>query len=114
MSLEDLDAYVWQQLSARRHMAGKALVSRLAHRVVRKWPHVAMSQTRPEQYAVVTDEIARSIERSERQNYKMGIILTLVLGVLIQEIVKAVLRWWLESASNRIQLLGWQTEMRKR
>jgi hypothetical protein len=43
----------------------------------------------------------------------MGIILTLVLGAIIQEIVKAVLRWWLQSASNRALLLGWQTEMRK-
>lgn len=112
MSLEDLDDYVWSQLSPRRYVAGRALVSRLTRRAVRKWPHVTMSQTRPEQYAVVTDEITRSIERIERQNYQMGIVLSLILGVLLQEIIKAVLRWWLKSASNRISLVGWQTEMR--
>ena len=111
---EDLDAYVWQQLSARKHLAGKPLVARLVRRAVRKWPHVALSQTRPGQYGIVTDEIAKSIERSERQNFQMGILLTLVLGVLIQEIVKAILRWWLETASNRIFLVGWQSEMRTR
>ena len=114
MSHDDLDAYVWQQLSARKHLAGKPLVARLVRRAVRKWPHVALSQTRPGQYGIVTDEIARSIDRSERQNFQMGIILTLVLGVLIQEIVKAILRWWLETASNRIFLVGWQSEMRTR
>ena len=62
---------------------------------------------------VVMHEIARSIERSERQNYGMGIILTLVLSALLSEIVKAVLRWWLQSASNRALMLGWQTEMRR-
>lgn len=111
---EDLDAYVWQQLSARKYAAGRPLVARLVRRAVRKWPHVALSQTRPGQYGIVTDEIARSIERSERQNFQMGVILTLLLGVLIQEVVKAILRWWLASASNRIQLVGWQTEMRQR
>lgn len=114
MSHDNLDAFVWQQLSARKHLAGKPLVSRLVRRAVRKWPHVALSQTRPGQYGIVTDEIARSIDRSERQNFQMGILLTLVLGVLIQEIVKAILRWWLESASNRVFLVGWQSEMRQR
>jgi hypothetical protein len=112
MSLEDLNAHVWGRLSARKHLAGRALVARLTHRVVRKFPHCTMSQTRPNEYGKVMDEIARSIERSERQNVQMGIILTLVLCVLIQEIVKAVLAWWLKSASNRAILLGWQTEMR--
>jgi hypothetical protein len=114
MSLEDLNAAVWSSLSPRKHIAGRALVNRLTLRVVRKWPHALMSQARPAGYGAVTDEMAKSIERSERQNVQMGIILTLVLGVLIQEIVKAVLAWWLKTASNRIALLGWQTEMRQR
>ena len=74
MSLEDLDAYVWSQLSPRRYAAGRPLVARLTRRVVRKFPHLVMSQTKPESYGMVMHEIARSIERSERQNYGMGII----------------------------------------
>jgi hypothetical protein len=31
----------------------------------------------------------------------MGIILTLVLSALISEIVKILIRWWLESRDNR-------------
>jgi hypothetical protein len=113
MSLEDLDAYVWSQLSPRRYAAGRPLVARLTRRVVRKFPHEVMSQAKPESCDVVMHEIARSIERSERQNYGMGIILTLVLSALLSEIVKAVLRWWMQSASHRAVMLGWQTEVRK-
>jgi len=113
VSLEDLDAAVWASLSARKHLAGKPLVSRLVRRVVRKWPTVAIAQARPDSYGVMLEQVATSIERSERQNVRMGIILTLVLGVLIQEIVKAVLAWGMKSASHRISLVGWQTEMRR-
>jgi hypothetical protein len=74
---------------------------------------VAISQARPEGYGVMLEQVATSIERSERQNVRMGILLSLVLGVLIQEIVKAILAWWLKTASNRIALVGWQTEMRR-
>ena len=112
MSLEDLDAWVWSQVSVKKYAAGKPLVARLTRRVVRKFPHSIMGSTRPASYDMVQDEMCRSIERSERQNYRMGIILSLVLGALIQEIVKAIFRWWLASASNRALLLGWQTEMR--
>lgn len=114
MSLEDLDAAVWSSLSPRKHVAGKALVSRLVRRVVRKWPSVAISQARPEGYGVMLEQVSKSIERSERQNVKMGIILSLILGALIQEIVKAVLAWWLKTASNRVAIVGWQSEMRQR
>lgn len=114
MSLEDLDAAVWSALSARKHLAGKPLVARLVRRVVRKWPATAISQSRPDSYGVMLEQVGNSIERSERQNVRMGIILSLVLGVLIQEIVKAILAWWLKSASNRISLVGWQLEMRQR
>lgn len=113
MSLEDLDAYVWSQLGVKKHAAGRPLVTRLTRRVVRKFPHVVMSQTRPGSYDLVQDDISRSIERSERQNYRMGIILSLVLGALIQEIVKAIFKWWQASASNRALLLGWKTEMQR-
>jgi hypothetical protein len=114
MSLEDLDAAVWSSLSARKHLAGKPLVSRLVRRVLRKWPAIAMSQARPDSYGVMLEQVGNSIERSERQNIRMGIILSLVLGALIQEIVKAILAWWLKSASNRIAIVGWQLEMRQR
>jgi hypothetical protein len=43
---------------------------------------------------------ARSMARRQQQ-YGMGIILTLVLSALISEIVKTLIRWWLESRDNR-------------
>ena len=113
MSLEDLDAFVWSELSPRRFVAGRALVNRLTRRAIQKWPDAVMLDwASGDGQQVVMGELAKSIERSERQNYQMGVILTLILGVLIQEIVKALLKWWLKSASNRVILVGWQAEMR--
>lgn len=112
MSIEDLDAYVWSHLSPRRYIAGRALVSRLTRRVVRKFPHVTMSVARGHEPERIAREIASSIDRSERQNYRMGLFLTLVLSSIVFEIVKAVFAWWSRSASHKAQLLGWQQELR--
>jgi hypothetical protein len=38
----------------------------------------------------------------------MGIILTLVLSALISEIVKILIRWWLESRENRAAMQAMQ------
>lgn len=111
MSLEDLDAYVWGSLGMRKHVAGRALVSRLTRRCVRRWPGQTMLQANAGNQQRIIREIARSVERSERQNYGMGVILTLILSALLSEIVKALLAWWLKSASNRALLVGWQQEL---
>ena len=34
----------------------------------------------------------------------MGIILTLVLGALVQEVVKLLVQWWLARQENRTQM----------
>jgi len=34
----------------------------------------------------------------------MGIILTLVLGALVQEVVKLLVQWWLDRQENRTQM----------
>jgi hypothetical protein len=38
----------------------------------------------------------------------MGIILTLVLSALISEIVKILIRWWLDSRENRAAMQAMQ------
>jgi hypothetical protein len=50
---------------------------------------------------VVGHHMAKAIERQVRQQYGMGIILTLVLGALVQEVVKILIRWWLERQENQ-------------
>ena len=114
MSLEDLESHVWSRLSLRRHFAGRAVVDRLVRRIVRRWPAVLMDDSSVENQGIVMQGMALSVERGERANVQMGVLLTLILTALITEIVKAIWAWWRSSASNRVQLAQYQQEFLRR
>ena len=113
MSIDELGDHVWGELSPRRHAAGRGIVARLVRRVVLEFPKPSLANASPSTIDFVMHEMSRSIAADERKNCGMGIILSLLLGALIQEIVKAVFRWWMQSASNQALVLGWQTEMKR-
>ena len=73
-----------------------------------------MADASPEGQSRILAEIHNAVERTERANYQMGIVLTLILSALLSEIIKAIFAWWRESASNRVLLVGWQSEMQQR
>lgn len=110
MSVEDLDAYVWSNLPAMKYLAGRRLVSRLTKRCARQFPSTVMVSVTDEGRDAVLEQLHKTVERHERQNYKMGFILTMILSALLTEIIKALFAWWLASASNKALLLGWQRE----
>jgi hypothetical protein len=99
MTRDELDAYVWSQLSVRKHAAGRRVVSRIVADAVRDWPSAAMARSDHGEVQAFGSIYAKSLAR--RGNYGMGIILTLVLSALISEVVKTLIRWWLESRDNR-------------
>jgi len=99
MTRDELDAYVWSQLSVRKHAAGRRVVSRIVADAVRDWPSAAMERSDRGEVQAFGNIYAKSLAR--RGNYGMGIILTLVLSALVSEVVKALIRWWLESRENR-------------
>jgi hypothetical protein len=99
MTRDELDAYVWSQLSVRKHAAGRRVVSRIVADAVRDWPSAAMARSDHGEVQAFGSIYAKSLAR--RGNYGMGIILTLVLSALISEVVKILIRWWLEGRDNR-------------
>lgn len=99
MTRDELDAYVWSQLSVRKHAAGRRVVSRIVADAVRDWPSAAMARSDHGEVQAFGSIYAKSLAR--RGNYGMGIILTLVLSALVSEVVKTLIRWWLESRDNR-------------
>lgn len=102
MTLDELQERVWQQLpSITRTLAGRAIAGRIVRRAVRGWPVPVLEQCDEGETQVVGTHYARSLERSVRGEMQMGIILTLVLSALVSEIVKALVRWWLENHANR-------------
>jgi hypothetical protein len=90
---------VWSQLSVRKHAAGRRVVSRIVADAVRDWPSAAMARSDHGEVQAFGSIYAKSLAR--RGNYGMGIILTLVLSALISEVVKILIRWWLEGRDNR-------------
>ena len=102
MTLNDLQSHVWDRLpTVPRTLGGRRIVNRIVSRAVRTWPIPVLEQCDAAETQVVGHHLAKSLERQARQEFGMGIILTLVLGALVQEVVKILIRWWLERDENR-------------
>ena len=107
MTIHDLDSYVWERLpKVQRTLAGRYIVGRVVRRAVRTWPVPVLEQCDAGEAAVVGKYLARSLERQARQEFGMGIILTLVLSAVISEVVKILVRWWLERDENRADMMA--------
>ena len=107
MNIDKLEQHVWDNLSVRKHLAGRARISRIVRRAVREWPSPVLAQCDAKQADVVGHYMGRSLERNERQ-YGMGFFLAIVLSAVIGEIVKVLIRWWLERQENREAMLEMQ------
>jgi spore maturation protein SpmA len=87
MTIEELDDYVWERLPrVRRAMAGRAAVSRIVRLAVSEWQAGAVS----------VGSLSGAVERK----YGTGIFLSIILSALISEVVKIIIRWWLERREN--------------
>lgn len=102
MTLDQLQTRVWEQLpSVPRTLGGRRIVNRIVTRAVRTWPIPVLEQCDAAETQVVAQHYTKSVERAIKAEYGMGILLTLVLGALVQEVVKILIRWWLERDENR-------------
>jgi len=96
MNLQQLTDHVWNRLTLQKHVAGRRLVDRITRRAIRQWPVAVLAQCDDAQAQVVGTYYTRTITRQARQEYGIGIILSLVLGALVQEIVKLLIQWWMD------------------
>ena len=101
MTQDELNDYVWRQLPARKHLLGRKRADELVQRCVRSWPIAVLRQCDYDEAQVVGVYMERSLRRYADNEFGMGIILTIVLGALISELVKILLRWWLENDTHR-------------
>lgn len=95
MTLEELHESVWNDLPLIKRVAGRARVARMINRALKKWPVAVLRQCDEQEAEVVGVHLARSIKREEHNEVGMGFILAMVLGTLISEIIKQLLKkWW--------------------
>ena len=102
MTLTDLQSHVWDRLpTVPRTLGGRRIVNRIVARAVMGWPIPVLEQCDAGETQIVATHYTKSVERAVKAEYGMGILLTLVLGALVQEVVKLLVRWWLERDENR-------------
>jgi hypothetical protein len=95
MTLEELQQSVWNDLPLTKRVAGRARVSRIINRALKKWPVAVLRQCDEQEAEVVGVHLARSIKREEQHEVGMGFLAAIILGTLISEIIKQLLKkWW--------------------
>ncbi len=105
-TLEQLQAHVWNRLGIQKHAAGRRIVEQITRRAVRQWPVPVLMQCDAAQANVVGTYYTRTITRQSRQEFGMGIILSLILGALVQEIIKLLVAWWIDNRSDMVAIVG--------
>ena len=98
MSLDQLEDHVWREMGGQKHAVGRWRINRLTRRCVKRWPET-------EDVTLPTIEL---IEADEHREVQMGIILTLILGAVIQEIVRILAAWYRENHENKVLMMGFK------
>ena len=106
MTRDELIAAVWDELPKTRYLLGRRRVDRLTARCLKKWPVPVLYQCDPQQTNVVGEHLARSVERQERAEYAMGFLASIILAAIISEIVKILIRRWLENRTEMLEALA--------
>lgn len=105
MTKDELVAAVYDELSSRKRLVGKARVHRVIERTMKAWPAAVLYQCDEAQAQVVGKYLARSIERQERQEYGMGFFAAIILSALISEIIKRLLAHWLSNRAGMMEAI---------
>lgn len=104
MTLEELHESVWNDLPATKRLAGRRRVARIVDRALKKWPVAVLRQCDEKQAEIVGVHLARSIKREEQNEVGMGFIAAIILGTLISEIIKQLLKKWLANHEEMTEL----------
>jgi hypothetical protein len=101
MSLDQLEDHVWGQMGSKKHAVGRWRINRLTRRCVKRWP----------EGEAVTMPTVELIEADEHRDVQMGIILTLILGSIIQEIIHILAEWYRQNHKNKVLMQGFKRSL---
>ena len=105
MTRDELIADVWHDLPVSKYLLGRARVDRITARALKAWHPPVLDQCDEAQCRIVNKYLARSIERQERNEYGMGFLAAILLSAIIGEIVKILLRRWLENRTAMLEAI---------
>ena len=101
MSLDQLEDHVWREMGSKKLAVGRWRINRLTRRAVKRWP----------EGEEVTMPAVELIEADEHRDVQMGIILTLILGSIIQEIVRILAEWYRQNHKNKVLMMGFKRSL---
>jgi len=109
--LTELKEYVWRRLGVRKFLVGRERVSELVEIAVANWDHDAMKNAKgKKELEVVAQGMALGIKRTDEMlgghgyEKEYGVLWAILLQALVGAIVQILIKWWLESAKNKVTL----------
>lgn len=115
-SLKDIQEHVWRRLGVRKFIAGRDRVNELVEVAVANWDHDALSSAKDKaELDIVAEGIVIGIKRTDEMlgNYEQeyGFLWVILLQALVGAIVQILIKWWLESAKNKLILWAAKKEL---
>lgn len=107
---DDLVSYVWDQMGPRKHVAGRQRIAELVTMSVISWPAEVLGECRDQADMQIVAEATSSNLRRRVRERQYGMFWTLLLVSLASAVVQALLKWWLESRTNRVMMLVMRQE----
>jgi len=119
MTFEELKDQMWRELPVlRRNMVGKRRIDELVEIAIDQCPiqfveHVSRGGDESE---VILSAWRQAVKRGHcllhgEHNVQFGPLFWVLVGPLLQILLKKLLDWWFESARNRVLMVGWQRSM---
>lgn len=105
MTRDQLISEVWDELPPMRYLVGRKRGERLIGRALKQWPVPVLYQCDAQQTNVVAEHLAKQVERRERAEYGMGFFASIILAAIVSEIVKILVRRWLENRTEMLEAL---------
>ena len=113
---EELYAYVWRRLGVRRIIAGRKTINELVEAAIANWDHECLSSAKDnKERDIVAAAIVQSMKRTHQMlgesGEEYGFVWIILLQALASAIVQILIKWWMESATNRVMLVAMQREL---
>lgn len=113
-----LQSKIWDILPDKKHAAGKEKVFDIIAVVVQEWPEQEFGKIKesPEDASVATIPSYRKLVRAVKrhmdllygQEEEFGTLWIIALEILVSQIIRLILRWWLENRRNQRTLRNWR------
>lgn len=113
-----LQRQIWEILPDKKHAAGKEKVYDIVSIVVQEWPEKEFASLDPDPeknvlikigaYRKLVRAVKRHMNLLYGQEDEFETLWIIALEILISQVIRLVLRWWVENRRNQRTLSNWR------